>query len=95
MYTIAALYHFTRFDDPAALKPALLDLCLACDVKGTLLLAGEGGLGALQSFIVITAVPVSLLVASTLICAPITIRQMMIQSKQENSSNLASATPCS
>ncbi|WP_394209598.1 BCCT family transporter [Enterovibrio calviensis] len=64
-------------------------------VAAVLLLAGEGGLGALQSFIVITAVPVSLLVASTLICAPITIRQMMIQRKQENSSNLASATPCS
>ena len=42
MYTIAALYHFTRFDDPAALKPALRELCLAQDVKGTLLLAGEG-----------------------------------------------------
>ena len=42
MYTIAALYHFTRFEDPAALKPALLELCVAQDVKGTLLLAGEG-----------------------------------------------------
>lgn len=42
MYTIAALYHFTRFEDPAALKPALLELCLAQDVKGTLLLAQEG-----------------------------------------------------
>jgi len=42
MYTIAALYHFTRFPDPAALKPALLELCLAHDVKGTLLLAREG-----------------------------------------------------
>lgn len=42
MYTIAALYHFTRFADPAALKPALLDLCLAQQIKGTLLLAKEG-----------------------------------------------------
>jgi len=42
MYTIAALYHFTRFEDPAALKPALLDLCVSQDVKGTLLLAHEG-----------------------------------------------------
>ena len=42
MYTIAALYHFTRFEDPAALKPALLETCLAAEVKGTLLLAGEG-----------------------------------------------------
>jgi UPF0176 protein len=42
MYTIAALYHFTRFDDPAALKPALLDHCVAQAVKGTLLLAPEG-----------------------------------------------------
>ena len=42
MYTIAALYHFTRFADPAALKPDLLDFCQASHVKGTLLLAGEG-----------------------------------------------------
>ncbi|NNE53908.1 MAG: rhodanese-related sulfurtransferase [Sulfitobacter sp.] len=42
MYRIAALYHFTRFDDPAALKPALLDVCIAQQVKGTLLLAREG-----------------------------------------------------
>jgi len=42
MYTIAALYHFTRFDDPSAIKPALLDLCVSQGVKGTLLLANEG-----------------------------------------------------
>jgi UPF0176 protein len=42
MYTIAALYHFTLFADPAAIKPALLEHCVAQGVKGTLLLAGEG-----------------------------------------------------
>jgi len=42
MYTVCALYHFTRFPDPAAIKPALLDLCLAQEVCGTLLLAQEG-----------------------------------------------------
>ncbi len=42
MYTIAALYHFTRFADPAALREPLLDLCRAQLVKGTLLLAQEG-----------------------------------------------------
>lgn len=42
MFTIAALYHFTRFPDPAAIKPALLELCLANAVKGSLLLAHEG-----------------------------------------------------
>ncbi|OAN72888.1 hypothetical protein A8B82_19650 [Sulfitobacter sp. EhC04] len=42
MHTIAALYHFTRFEEPAALKPALLELCVAQGVKGTLLLAPEG-----------------------------------------------------
>ncbi|MBD3665531.1 rhodanese-related sulfurtransferase [Sulfitobacter aestuariivivens] len=42
MYTIAALYHFTRFPDPAALKPPLEAVCRAQGVKGTLLLAGEG-----------------------------------------------------
>jgi UPF0176 protein len=42
MYTVAALYHFTRFADPAAIKPALAQLCCARGVTGTLLLAGEG-----------------------------------------------------
>ena len=42
MFTAAALYHFTRFDDPAALRGPLLDLARAQDVKGSLLLAGEG-----------------------------------------------------
>ncbi|MFP4275640.1 MAG: rhodanese-related sulfurtransferase [Paracoccaceae bacterium] len=42
MFTLAALYHFTRFDDPAALQGPLRDLCAAQGVTGTLLLAGEG-----------------------------------------------------
>jgi len=42
MFTVAALYHFTRFPDPAALRAPLLNLCLVQGVKGTLLLAGEG-----------------------------------------------------
>lgn len=42
MHTIAALYHFTRFENPTALKPALLDVCIEQGVKGTLLLASEG-----------------------------------------------------
>lgn len=42
MYTIAALYHFTRFEDPAALRAPLLELCQARQIRGTLLLAGEG-----------------------------------------------------
>lgn len=42
MYRIAALYHFTRFADPAAIRPALLALCQAEGVKGSLLLAQEG-----------------------------------------------------
>ena len=42
MLTVAALYHFTRFPDPAALKPGLLEVCVAHGVKGSLLLAREG-----------------------------------------------------
>ena len=42
MLTVAALYHFTRFPDPALLRGPLLDLCIAQNVKGSLLLAGEG-----------------------------------------------------
>jgi len=39
---IAALYHFVTLDDYKALKQPLLDLMLENDIKGTLLLAGEG-----------------------------------------------------
>ncbi|EJU09542.1 rhodanese domain-containing protein [Sphingomonas sp. LH128] len=39
---VAALYCFTRFDDPAALKAPLEALCHEHGVRGTLLLAGEG-----------------------------------------------------
>lgn len=42
MYTIAALYHFSRFEDPDALRPALKALCLDQDVQGTILVASEG-----------------------------------------------------
>ncbi len=42
MLTVAALYHFTRFPDPAALKPGLLEVCEAHGVRGALLLAPEG-----------------------------------------------------
>jgi UPF0176 protein len=42
MYRIAALYHFTRFDDPAALRAPLLALSEDAGVCGTLLLAREG-----------------------------------------------------
>jgi UPF0176 protein len=42
MITVAALYQFTAFPDPAALRGPLLSLCEAEGVKGTLLLAGEG-----------------------------------------------------
>ncbi len=42
MFTVCALYHFTRFDHPAALRAPLLDLCRAQTVTGTLLLAHEG-----------------------------------------------------
>ena len=42
MLTVAALYRFTRFDDPASLRGPLLELCRSRDVTGTLLLAQEG-----------------------------------------------------
>ena len=42
MYNVAALYHFTRFDDPAALQGPLLAACKAHGIMGTLLLASEG-----------------------------------------------------
>jgi UPF0176 protein len=42
MIVIAALYHFTRFADPAALAPPLRALGQAQEVRGSLLLATEG-----------------------------------------------------
>jgi UPF0176 protein len=42
MFTVAALYQFAPFDDPAALRAPLIELCLAQQVCGTILLAGEG-----------------------------------------------------
>lgn len=42
MFTVAALYHFTRFDDTAAIQGPLLAVCKAHDIHGTLLLASEG-----------------------------------------------------
>ena len=42
MFTIAALYHFTRFHDPSALRAPLQKKCDALGITGSLLLAGEG-----------------------------------------------------
>ncbi|SNR37481.1 rhodanese-related sulfurtransferase [Puniceibacterium sediminis] len=42
MFTVAALYHFTRFADPAAYQAPLRAACLSNRVTGTLLLAPEG-----------------------------------------------------
>ena len=41
-FTVAALYRFAPFDDPAALRQPLFDRCAAEGIKGTLLLASEG-----------------------------------------------------
>lgn len=42
MISVAALYHFTRFDDPESLREPLFALCEQIGIKGTLLLANEG-----------------------------------------------------
>ena len=42
MLIVAALYHFAKLGDPAALREPLLQLCIARGVKGSLLLANEG-----------------------------------------------------
>ncbi|MGE4430008.1 MAG: rhodanese-related sulfurtransferase [Sphingobium sp.] len=39
---VAALYRFTRIDDPAALREPVMEQCRALDICGTLLLAREG-----------------------------------------------------
>ena len=42
MLIVAAFYHFTRFDDPDALRPALVALCEDEALRGTILVAEEG-----------------------------------------------------
>ncbi len=42
MLTVAALYKFTRFDDPDGLRPALAKTAYSNGVTGTLLMAFEG-----------------------------------------------------
>lgn len=42
MFTVCALYHFTTFEDPAAIQAPLLDLCTRSGITGSLLLAREG-----------------------------------------------------
>lgn len=42
MFTVAALYHFTPFPDPAAIQGPLQALCDAEGITGSLLLAREG-----------------------------------------------------
>jgi UPF0176 protein len=42
MLIVAALYQFTRFPDPAALRAGLLEIAQANGVRGSLLLAPEG-----------------------------------------------------
>jgi UPF0176 protein len=41
-FLVAALYRFHALPDPAALRAPLAAFCCARDIKGTLLLAGEG-----------------------------------------------------
>ena len=42
MFTVAALYHFTRFEDPSALRAPLQKACDDLGITGSLLLAQEG-----------------------------------------------------
>ncbi|MCB2014899.1 MAG: rhodanese-related sulfurtransferase [Sphingobium sp.] len=39
---VAALYKFVTFPDPTALRAELADLCIGLDLRGTLIVAGEG-----------------------------------------------------
>ncbi|WP_299018573.1 BCCT family transporter [uncultured Photobacterium sp.] len=52
-------------------------------VAAVLMVAGDGGLNALQSFIVITAVPVSLLVAATIVTGPLAVVRMHKKQKEQ------------
>ncbi len=41
-FTVAALYHFTRIENPEERKEPLLELCRSEEIRGTLILAREG-----------------------------------------------------
>lgn len=41
-FTVVALYHFTPFENPAALRAPMQDMCEALGISGMLLLATEG-----------------------------------------------------
>lgn len=56
-------------NEPAASHRLFWAIAMGC-VAAVLLMAGDGGLNALQSFIVITAVPVSFLMVLTLLTGP-------------------------
>ena len=42
MFILAALYHFTPFEDPAAMQGPLQDVCRENGISGSLLIAREG-----------------------------------------------------
>jgi UPF0176 protein len=48
MHIIAALYHFTRFDDPAAIRAEVKTACEDDGIMGTLLIAPEGVNGTIS-----------------------------------------------
>lgn len=48
---VAALYHFTSFDDPEGMRGPLLELCDDLDIRGTLLLAREGINGTVSGMV--------------------------------------------
>ena len=50
MYVVAALYHFTRFDDPASLQGPLQNLCDTHGLRGSILIATEGVNGTIAGF---------------------------------------------
>lgn len=66
-YTISMI--ITRRQTPPAAYRAFYALAMGA-VAGALILMGEGSIHALQSFIVVTAVPVSLLMATLLFTVP-------------------------
>lgn len=70
---------------PSRIHRLFWAIMMGC-VAAVLLLAGDGGLNALQSFIVITAVPVSFIIAFTLITGPMSAWRMY-QSSQQTTAN--------
>ncbi|MDN5761489.1 MAG: BCCT family transporter [Microlunatus sp.] len=74
----------TRTDNPPSWLRAMWALIMGA-AAAVLISIGDGGISALQSFIVITAVPVGFVLLPTVVAAPIYVRRLAIEQRERTS----------